>query len=61
MRRTHRFFQKAMGDVSLSVNVEFFFFTSIDMVVQACNASTWEAKAGGSPQVRGQLDLHSEF
>lgn len=53
MRRTHRFFQKAMGDVSLSVNVEFFFFffTSIDMVVRACNAGTWEAKAGGSPQV----------
>lgn len=51
MRRTHHFFQKAMGDVSLSVNVEFFFFTSIDMVVRACNASTWEAKAGGSPQV----------
>lgn len=51
MRRTHRFFQKAMGDVSLSVNVEFFFFTSIDMVVRACNAGTWEAKAGGSPQI----------
>lgn len=30
-------------------------------MVHACNPSSWEAEAEGSPRVHGQPGLHSEF
>lgn len=52
MRRTHHFFQKAMGDVSLSVNVEFFFFLQ---------AQTWWCEPVMPAPGRPRQEDHHKF